>query len=387
MDRFRWVFCQLETLRHSFAAAIRHTLDKLPETLDETYEQILLSIEKAKRNSAYRLFQCLAVAIRPLRVEELAEVLALRFDAGQPAEYRADWRPEDSHEAVLSACSSLVTVVDVGGSQVVQFSHFSVKEFLTSDRLASAGRDLSRYHIVPQLAHTLLAQACLGVLLQLDDSVDKDSIKNLPLAVYAAQYWVDHSKLGNVSSSMLDDMERLFDQDKPHFATWVWLYDKDYPFKGHVSTASPTKPKATPLYYAVLCGFRDLVQRLIGTRPEDVNSIGGYYVTPLHAALVKGHTEITILLLQHGADSNALDRDKISPLQKATRSGRVDIVQLLLEHHADVNLPNEYGQTPLWLASSEGELEVARLLLRNGADAELRDNLGQTPLKTASRGI
>jgi hypothetical protein len=51
-DRFRWVFCQLETLRHSFPAAIRQTLDKLPETLDETYEQILLRIEKAKRNSA-----------------------------------------------------------------------------------------------------------------------------------------------------------------------------------------------------------------------------------------------------------------------------------------------------------------------------------------------
>ncbi|KAH9015195.1 NACHT domain-containing protein [Lactarius pseudohatsudake] len=181
---FRWVFCQLETLRRSFPGAIRHTLDKLPETLDETYEQILLRIDKEKRNSAYRLFQCLTVAIRPLRIDELAEVLALRFDPGHPAEYRADWRPEDSHEAVLSACSSLVTVVDVDGSAVVQFSHFSVKEFLTSDRLATARPELSRYHILPHLAHMLLVQACLGVLLQLDDSVDKDSIKNLPLAVY-----------------------------------------------------------------------------------------------------------------------------------------------------------------------------------------------------------
>ncbi|KAH8984375.1 hypothetical protein EDB86DRAFT_3084585 [Lactarius hatsudake] len=165
---FRWVFCQLETLRHSFPGAIRHTLDELPETLDETYEQILLSIEKAKRNSAYRLFQCLTVAIRPLRVDELAEVLALRFDPGHPAEYRPDWRPEDSHEAVLSACSSLVTVVDVDGSPVVQFSHFSVKEFLTSERLATARPELSRYHILPHLAHTLLARASLSVLLQLD---------------------------------------------------------------------------------------------------------------------------------------------------------------------------------------------------------------------------
>ena len=195
------MFCQLETLRHSFPAAIRHTLDKLPETLDETYEQILLGIEKAKRNSACRLFQCLSVAIRPLRVEELAEVLALRFDPGQSAEYRADWRPEDSHEAVLTACSSLVTVVEVDGSQVVQFSHFSVKEFLTSDRLATARPELSRYHVVPHLAHTLLAQACVSVLLHLDDGVDKDSIKDLPLTFYAARHWVDHCQFKDVSSS------------------------------------------------------------------------------------------------------------------------------------------------------------------------------------------
>jgi hypothetical protein len=95
----------------------------------------------------------------------------------------------------------LVTVVKVGdGSQVVQFSHFSVKEFLTSDRLASAGPDLSRYHVVPHLAHTLLSQACLGVLLHLDDGVDKDSVKDLPLASYAAQHWVEHCQFENVSS-------------------------------------------------------------------------------------------------------------------------------------------------------------------------------------------
>ena len=67
--RFRWVFCQLETLRTCYPQALRRTLDKLPETLDATYERTLLSIEKTKREYAYHLFQCLVVAIRPLRVE------------------------------------------------------------------------------------------------------------------------------------------------------------------------------------------------------------------------------------------------------------------------------------------------------------------------------
>jgi len=57
---------------------------------------------------------------------------------------------------------------DVYGSRVVQFSHFSVKEFLTSKRIAAADGDVSQYHILPGPAHTILTQACLGVLLRLD---------------------------------------------------------------------------------------------------------------------------------------------------------------------------------------------------------------------------
>jgi hypothetical protein len=113
------------------------------------------------------------VAVRPLRVEELAELLAFEFDAAQGGipKYRAAWRLDDQTQAVLSTCSSLVTIIDDrwSGRQVVQFSHFSVKEFLISNRLTSPLGDFSRYHIHPGSAHTILTQACLGFLLHLDD--------------------------------------------------------------------------------------------------------------------------------------------------------------------------------------------------------------------------
>ena len=80
------------------------------------------------------MLQCLVVAFRPLRVEELAELLAFEFDSapGGIPKYCAAW---DQTQAVLSTCSSLVTIVndDWYGRQV-QFSHFSVKEFLMSNR-------------------------------------------------------------------------------------------------------------------------------------------------------------------------------------------------------------------------------------------------------------
>ncbi|KAH9038414.1 hypothetical protein EDB84DRAFT_1437191 [Lactarius hengduanensis] len=122
---FRWVFCQLEVLRHCFPTNLRRILEELPKSLDETYKRILKEINNANREHAYRLLQCLAVARRPLRVEELAEVLAFDLSAGGIPKLIADWRWEDQEEAVLSACSSLVSVIVDKGSRVVQFAHFS----------------------------------------------------------------------------------------------------------------------------------------------------------------------------------------------------------------------------------------------------------------------
>lgn len=88
--RFRWVFCQLDTLRHCYPASLRDALLELPESLDETYKRTLLRIEKARREYAVRLFQCLTVSSRPLLVEEVADLLAIRFDSQSRAIYHAD---------------------------------------------------------------------------------------------------------------------------------------------------------------------------------------------------------------------------------------------------------------------------------------------------------
>src|SRR5712691_12435192 len=179
-SRFRWVFCQLEALRHCLAPRVRHILKELPETLDETYERILRDINKANRDHAHRLLQCLTVAARPLRVAELAEILAIDFRTtthGGTSKLNADWRWDDQEQAVLSTCSSLIAVVEENGDQVVQFSHFSVKEYLTSPRLADASTDVSRFYILLEPGRVIFARVCLGTLLQLDNRVDTDNVE------------------------------------------------------------------------------------------------------------------------------------------------------------------------------------------------------------------
>jgi hypothetical protein len=197
----------------------------------------LKNINQATRAYAHRLLQCLTVAVRPLRLEELAEVLAFDFDdapGGIPS-LNADWRREDQERAVLSTCSSLITIVHDGDSRVVQFSHFSVKEFLTSDRLAVATEGISFYHIAPASAHTILAQACLCLLLRLDDTTSETFVECFPLAEYAIQHWVDHAQFQDVSLRLKDGIESLFDPEKPHFSQWIQIHgriDGDYSWHG-----------------------------------------------------------------------------------------------------------------------------------------------------------
>jgi hypothetical protein len=175
-----------------------------------------------KGTHAHRLFQCLVAAIRPLRVEELAEVFTIEFNADTILNLKENWRPENAEEAVLSACSTLISVIEYEGSKIVQFSHFSVKEFLTSDRIRSSEDTNIRHYYSPlDSAHTILARACLAVLLQLDDKVDKKRLASFPLAFYAAENCIDHIKYGDVASRVQGAVEQLFDPSKSHLAAWI----------------------------------------------------------------------------------------------------------------------------------------------------------------------
>ena len=236
-------------LRHRLAPSLRRQLNELPQSLDKTYERVIREIHSINQANARRLLHCLTVAKRALRVEELADVLAFDPDAadkGIPTN-RAEWRWEDQEQAVLSACSGLISIVDSEGSRVVQFSPFSVKEFLTSKRLTTAGGDISRYHILPEPAHAILTQACLGVLLCLDDRADKQSAKDIPLAKYAAEHWVSHAQVENVATCVKHAMETLFNSEKPQFSAWLRIYCVDPPERTRVSFSPPAYvPLETP---------------------------------------------------------------------------------------------------------------------------------------------
>ena len=192
----------------------------MPATLDETYERILQEIPKVNRVHTHRLLQCLAVAVRPLRVQELAEVLAIDFSVAKGIpKLDENLRWQNQEQAVMTACSSLIDVVDFRNSRMVQFSHYSVKEFLTFDRLGvSLVGPLRDHHILLEPAHTTMAKACIGVLLHLKKPIINETMNKFPLADYAAKHFADDAGFRNVISHITNAVDNLLDADKPHFA-------------------------------------------------------------------------------------------------------------------------------------------------------------------------
>ena len=179
-------------MRNCPATSIQQTLDQLPESLDETYVRVLSQIPRVDQAHAHHMLECLMVAVHPLPLEELAELLADEFDAtpGGIPEYRANWRLEDQTRAVLSTCSSLVTIFNDNwsGRQVVHFSHFSVKEFLTSDRLTSTLGDFSRHHIFP------------GPAVQIHDAATFSITRTAPQSIIGVSAYTPAVSLGGAAA-------------------------------------------------------------------------------------------------------------------------------------------------------------------------------------------
>ena len=387
--RFRWVYCQLDYLGKCLPGRVQHALGELPVTLDETYERTLQEIDDTNWEFARRLIQCVAVVFRPLRVEELAELLAFDFKSGQIPRFREDWRLEDPVEAVLSTCSTLLSLVNVEDSQVIQFSHFSVKEFLTSDRFGKKPTTIStRYHISMTPAHTLVTQACLGILLHLDKDITKTTLPNYPLAEYAAEHWFEHARFESVSQHVEEGMIQLFDRNKTHIAAWLWIFNPPFPscLRGYRSEEeTPRTPDGMPLHYAAFCGLSDVVRRLAVDHPEDVNSRSFTHgETPLHLNSQVGHVDIAWLLIEHGADAAAQDKRRSTPLHQASKRGHVDLARLLIERGADAAAQDEDGTTPLHLASSRGDVNLAWPAIEHGADPAAQGEHGSAPLYQAS---
>lgn len=108
--------------------------------------------------------------------------------------------------------------------------------------------------------------------------------------------------------------------------------------------------------------------------------------TPLSLAALNNRVEICKLLLDAGADIDAVDRNEEArkPIHSAAYYGGSGITcKLLLDAGADVNAKDANGWTPLLLAAQTGCARTGGVLIAAGADVDARDEKGFTPLMMA----
>ena len=262
----------------------------------------------------------------------------------------------------------------------LQLAHFSVKEYLTSDRLdnniAQSFQEVA--------AKASIATVCLAYLLHLDFNPDlpiREIKEEFPLAQYSARYWMINAMVAEREDETVQGfIVKFFCSHQGSYKTCYGLYRPDEPWSEESDLTS--KNIASPLYYASFGGFRNAVECLL-RRGADVNAQGGYYGNALHAASHQGHEAVVKLLLGSGnVDVYSKANGGRTPLLTAAINGHEAVVKLLLgSGNVDINWNDNIGWTPLSSAATYGHEAVVKLLLGSGKVEENSKNYnGQTPL-------
>jgi hypothetical protein len=213
-DRFLWVTYQLEEIcrqsRLYSDIGVRKALRVLPKTIEQTYARILVQIDLRDEDEstlAKKALLWVAFAGRRLSLTELWTAIAV-----EPRQLNSTDMPlASSPEVILDICTNLLNEIVSGTASEVQFTHFSVMEFLFPKDCTKIPAGLNEqqskilhsYRTEPSEAHCTLGISCLTYLSYKDlgefpDGLDRDELvawfiaHNAHLISYATNFLAFH---------------------------------------------------------------------------------------------------------------------------------------------------------------------------------------------------
>ena len=134
------------------------------------------------------------------------------------------------------------------------------------------------------------------------------------------------------------------------------------------------------VFEAAAFGDVERLAEAVAARPAVVRDRSGDGFTPLHLAAFFGKDDAVRLLLDHGADPDAVGTGWMTgtALHSAVSARHANAVEMLLDRGADPNARQAGGWTPLHGAAHNGDLDTTELLLAHGADPAAADDDGRT---------
>ena len=153
----------------------------------------------------------------------------------------------------------------------------------------------------------------------------------------------------------------------------------------------------TPLMYAVAGGANRAIRYLLSKGASITARTIPEHYTPFHVACFSGNVEAMALLLEHGSDVHATDRDGDGCLTMAIESNKPEVIQFLGKNHRSLMTYRENGRTPLLLYLERAKpkrrkrniVSIIRTLLELGADIDATGKVDSrrpdTPLGFAAR--
>lgn len=140
-SRFRWAVCQIDVLqRLGRQKDIKMAISNLPKTLDETYERIFQLIPEEDQqfvklalimicgNDDFRPF--------PLMENQLLEAVLFNLHSGDSDEEDDDYVGFYTSDTLRDRCGCLISLTNNNDKTFVALAHYTVREFLYSDRIS-----------------------------------------------------------------------------------------------------------------------------------------------------------------------------------------------------------------------------------------------------------
>ncbi|MGV2431853.1 MAG UNVERIFIED_CONTAM: ankyrin repeat domain-containing protein [Rickettsiaceae bacterium] len=122
---------------------------------------------------------------------------------------------------------------------------------------------------------------------------------------------------------------------------------------------------ATALYLAIKYGHLEVVKFLIAANPDLVNVAGQGGLTALHVAAQHGQLGVLGLLIEKGANINAVVQTGYTALHLAAKFDHLEVVKFLIAANPDlVNVAGQGGLTALHVAVGLGHLGVVQFLIK-----------------------